>query len=53
MNSTDHRKNILAKEALQLGCGVAFFRDGGFNDMPTFMAVQNFQWYKPIIVSWR
>jgi uncharacterized protein YkwD len=48
LNSKDHRKNILAREALQLGCGVAFFIDKDFNDMPTFIAVQNFQWYSPI-----
>lgn len=51
MNSKDHRKNILAKEALQLGCGVAYFVDAEFNDMPSFMAVQNFQWYKHIIAT--
>jgi len=49
MNSKDHRKNILAGEALQLGCGVAFYVDAEFNDMPSFKAVQNFQWYQLII----
>jgi hypothetical protein len=49
MNSRDHRKNILAGEALQLGCGVAFYIDAEFNDMPAFLAVQNFQWYHRII----
>jgi len=49
MNSKDHRKNILAKEALQMGCGIAYYVDAEFNDMPSFKAVQNFQWYKPII----
>ncbi|HJZ40793.1 MAG TPA: CAP domain-containing protein [Bacteroidales bacterium] len=48
MNSKDHRKNILAPEALQLGCAVAYFVDSGFNDMPSFKAVQNFQWYQPV-----
>jgi uncharacterized protein YkwD len=51
MNSKDHRKNILASEALQLGCGVAFYFDPEFNDMPSFKAVQNFQWYHLIIPS--
>jgi uncharacterized protein YkwD len=48
MNSKDHRKNILSKEALQLGCGVTYFADPEFNDMPSFIVVQNFQWYEPI-----
>jgi uncharacterized protein YkwD len=48
MNSKDHRKNILSPEALQLGCAVAYFVDSGFNDMPSFKAVQNFQWYQPV-----
>lgn len=48
MNSKDHRKNILAPEAKQLGCAVAYFVDSGFNDMPSFKAVQNFQWYQPV-----
>jgi uncharacterized protein YkwD len=51
MNSKDHRKNILAKEALQLGCGIADYTDNEFNDMPSLKAVQNFQWYKPIILA--
>jgi len=45
MNSKDHRKNILAQQALQLGCGIYFYRDAEFNDMPSCKAVQNFQWY--------
>jgi len=49
MNSKDHRKNILAKEALQMGCGIANYTDGEFNDMPSLKAVQNFQWFKPVI----
>jgi len=48
MNSKDHRKNMLSKEALQLGCGVIYFTDPEFNDMPSFTVVQNFQWYQPI-----
>lgn len=49
MNSKDHRKNILSVNAVQMGCGVAYFIDPDFNDMPSFKAVQNFQWYKPIL----
>ena len=45
MNSPGHRKNILAKDALQIGIGTAFRNERGF---PTFVAVQNFQWYAPI-----
>jgi uncharacterized protein YkwD len=48
MNSPEHRKNILSPDALQLGCGTWFFTDPQFNDMPTFMATQNFQWYEKI-----
>jgi uncharacterized protein YkwD len=48
MNSRDHRKNILATEALQMGCGVFFFFDKEFNSMPSIMATQNFQWYERI-----
>ena len=45
MDSPGHRKNILAKDALQIGIGTAFRDERGF---PTFVAVQNFQWYEPI-----
>lgn len=48
MNSPEHRKNILSPDALQMGCGTYFFTDNQFNDMPTFMATQNFQWYEKI-----
>jgi len=48
MNSPEHRKNILSPDALQIGCGTYFFTDSQFNDMPTFMATQNFQWYEKI-----
>lgn len=48
MNSPNHRKNILSKQALQLGCGCAFFVNKEFNSMPSIMATQNFQWYEPI-----
>lgn len=49
MNSRLHRSNILSKDALELGCGAAFFRAVSFNDMPAFYVVQNFQWYQPVI----
>jgi len=48
MNSKEHRQNILAREALQLGCGIFFYNDPGFNNMSTCIAVQNFQWYQPV-----
>jgi uncharacterized protein YkwD len=48
MNSKDHRANILSGKAVQLGCGVAYFEDPGFNYMPSFKAVQDFQWYELI-----
>jgi uncharacterized protein YkwD len=48
MNSKEHRKNILSREALQLGCGIAFYIDAGFNDMPSCKAVQDFQWYQMV-----
>jgi uncharacterized protein YkwD len=48
MNSKEHRKNILAHEALQLGCGISFYLDPGFNNMPSCKAVQDFQWYHPV-----
>lgn len=48
MNSKGHRKNILSDKALQLGCGVYFYYDREFNDMPAFKATQNFQWYERI-----
>jgi uncharacterized protein YkwD len=48
MHSKGHRANILSKNNLQLGCGTAFFINGKFNEMPTFMATQNFQQYKKI-----
>jgi len=46
MNSPGHRANILSEKALQLGCGMAFYRDKSFNNIAKFKAVQNFQWYE-------
>jgi uncharacterized protein YkwD len=48
MNSPMHKKNILSENAIQMGCGACFFINKSFNDMPTFMATQNFQWYEKI-----
>jgi uncharacterized protein YkwD len=48
MNSREHRKNILSKDALEFGCGVAEFANPDFNNMPTFYVVQNFQCYEPV-----
>jgi uncharacterized protein YkwD len=48
MNSREHKKNILSREARQLGCGVAFYTNSEFNEMPSCMAVQDFQWYNPV-----
>lgn len=48
MNSKGHKKNILSDKALQLGCGVYFYIDTDFNDMPAFKATQNFQWYERV-----
>ena len=48
MNSKGHRKNILSTDNLQLGCGTAYFVNGEFNDMPAFMATQNFQQFKKV-----
>jgi uncharacterized protein YkwD len=50
MNSKDHRKNILSKDMLQLGCGAAFYINQKFNDMPSFLVVQNFQMYELIVL---
>jgi uncharacterized protein YkwD len=48
MNSKEHKKNILSAEAVQLGCGISFYTDAGFNDMLSCKAVQDFQWYQVI-----
>ncbi len=48
MNSKPHKKNILSKEALELGCGVYFFQDSKFYNMPMFKSTQNFQWYEKV-----
>jgi uncharacterized protein YkwD len=48
MNSPHHSSNILSKDAIQLGCGTAFFLKKDFNDMPSVMATQNFQLFEPV-----
>lgn len=48
MDSKPHRKNILSKDGLQLGCGAYLYKDKRFYNMPTFKMTQNFQWYEPI-----
>lgn len=49
MDSEGHRANILAKDAVELGCGCALFYMKDFNHMPCVKATQNFQWYVPVI----
>lgn len=49
MNSPGHRSNILSKSALQMGCGVYFYRDRGFYNIFKCRATQNFQWFNRII----
>jgi uncharacterized protein YkwD len=45
MNSPGHRSNILSKSALQMGCGVYFYRDRSFYNIFKCRATQNFQWF--------
>jgi len=45
MNSPGHRRNLLSKDALQLGCGAALYT---YDGPPNFVAVQNFQLFEPI-----
>lgn len=45
MDSPGHRRNILAPEALEIGCAVDFVVHDHF---PSFNAVQAFQWYEPV-----
>jgi uncharacterized protein YkwD len=51
MNSEGHRANILSKDALELGCGSAFYNMKDFNDMPAVKATQNFQWFEPAVTN--
>lgn len=49
MNSSGHRSNILSKSALQMGCGVYFYRDPSFYNIFKCRATQNFQWFNKIV----
>jgi uncharacterized protein YkwD len=46
MSSPEHRDNILAERALQLGCGAAFFWDA--SGFPKFKLVQLYQLYERV-----
>lgn len=48
MHSSGHRRNILSKDAIQLGCGAYFYRNKSFNEMPVFNVTQNFQCFESI-----
>ncbi|MBN1598282.1 MAG: CAP domain-containing protein [Bacteroidales bacterium] len=48
MNSPNHKKNILSADAVELGCGTAYFIKKDFNDMPSIYATQNFQLFEPV-----
>lgn len=48
MNSPGHRRNILATDAIELGCGAEFFWQGNF---PAVNAVQNFQLFEPLVTA--
>lgn len=45
MDSPGHRRNVLAPEAVEIGCAVDFVVHGNF---PSFNAVQVFQWFEPV-----
>ena len=51
MASPGHRANILAKDAVELGCGCAIYAMKDFNNMPAIKATQNFQWFTPVILK--
>lgn len=51
LDSPGHRRNLLSKDALQLGCGAYFYRDPDFHNMPNFKAVQNFQLFREIVAG--
>jgi uncharacterized protein YkwD len=48
MHSKGHKANILAKDALELGCGVSLYKMDNFNSMPAVKATQIFQWFEPV-----
>lgn len=45
LRSPGHRENLLSKDALELGCGAAFYT---YEGPPNFVAVQKFQLYEPL-----
>jgi len=49
MQSKGHRKNILSTDAIELGCYALLYFDKNFHDFPTFICVQNFQFFEPIV----
>jgi uncharacterized protein YkwD len=52
LNSPGHRRNLLAKEAVQLGAGVAFDASGSFsNQFPVVVGVQKFQNYESLALD--
>lgn len=51
MNSPGHKKNILAPDALQLGCGSKSYLIEDFNSMPGVKVTQNFQWFEKVITK--
>lgn len=51
MNSKGHRKNILSDDAVALGCATVFYYDKSFVNFPTFICVQNFQFFEAIVVE--
>ncbi len=51
MQSKGHRKNLLSDDALQLGCYALLYFDKDFFDFPTFICVQNFQFFEPIALQ--
>ncbi len=53
MNSAAHKRNLLNRTAVAIGCGISFYNNSEFEQMPSVYAVQNFQLGKPIIVGSR
>lgn len=51
MHSPVHKANILSTNALQLGCGSAYFFRKDFYDMPAVLATQNFQFYEAVQIA--
>ena len=51
MDSKGHRKNVLSEDAVETAVGVIVYLDAEFNDMPSVMATQLFQLFKPAIIQ--